>query len=63
MVTKLFAVNYDDKYTKPVKIYRGEEAVYKFMAQMLKEVEDCKKIAAKRFNKPLAMHTPKQTLA
>ena len=26
---------YDDKYTKPVKIYRGEEPVKKFMEEML----------------------------
>ena len=26
---------YDDKYSKPVQIYRGENAVYKFMEQML----------------------------
>ena len=45
---------YDDKYTKSVNIYRGKKAVYKFMEEMLKEVEECKKIAAKRFNKPLA---------
>lgn len=44
---------YDDKYTKPVNIYRGKKAVYKFMEGMLKEVEECKKIAAKRFNKSL----------
>ena len=29
---------YDDKYTKPVKIYRGEE-VKKFMDEMLNEVQ------------------------
>ena len=30
---------YDDKYSKPVQIYRGENAVYKFMAKMLEEVK------------------------
>lgn len=35
---------YDDKYSKPVKIYRGENAVYKFMENMLDEVNWCKKI-------------------
>ena len=29
---------YDDKYTKPVQIYRGENAVCKFMENMLEEV-------------------------
>ena len=38
---------YDDKYTKPVKIYRGDEPVKKFMQEMLLKVEYCQKIAAK----------------
>ena len=46
---------YDDKYTKPVQIYRGENAVYKFMEQMLEEVKYCKKIIKTFFNKPLKM--------
>ena len=33
---------YDDKYTKPIQIYRGEKAVYKFMENMLEEVKYCK---------------------
>ena len=46
---------YDDKYTKPVQIYRGEKAVYKFMEAMLEEVKYCKKTMKKCFNKPLKM--------
>ena len=46
---------FDDKYSKPVTIYRGEKAVYKFMEAMLKEVKYCKKIMKKEFNKPLRM--------
>ena len=46
---------YDDKYTKPVQIYRGEKAVYKFMEKMLEEVDYCKKVIRKNFNKPLKM--------
>ena len=46
---------YDDKYTKPVQIYRGEEAVYKFMEKMLEEVKYCKKTMRKCFKKPLKM--------
>ena len=42
---------YDDKYTKPVQIYRGEEAVYKFMEKMLEEVKYCKKTMRKCFKK------------
>ena len=46
---------YDDKYTKPVQIYRGEKAVHKFMEAMLEEVKYCKKVMKKYFNKPLRM--------
>lgn len=42
---------YDDKYTKPVQICRGENAVYKFMEKMLEEVQWCRKITKKHFNK------------
>ena len=46
---------YDDKYTKPIQIYRGEKAVYKFMENMLEEVKYCKKAMKKHFDKPLRM--------
>ena len=46
---------YDDKYTKPVQIYRGEKSVYKFMEAMLEEVKYCKKTMKHCFNKPLKM--------
>ena len=46
---------YDDKYSKYTRIYRGENAVYKFMEKMLEEVEYCKDVIKKHFNKPLVM--------
>ena len=46
---------YDDKYSKDICIYRGENAVYKFMEMMLEEVEYCKAVIKKHFNKPLVM--------
>ena len=46
---------YDDKYSQPLKIYRGEKAVYTFLEYMLDEVKYCKKIMKKEFNKPLRM--------
>ena len=46
---------YDDKYTKPINIYRGEKAVYKFMEKMLEEVKYCKNIMKKEFDKQLIM--------
>ena len=46
---------YDDKYSKYTSIYRGENAVYKFLEKMLEEVEYCKAVIKKHFNKPLVM--------
>ena len=46
---------YDDKYSKPVQVFRGENAVYKFMENMLEEVDWCKQTMKKHFNKPLVM--------
>ena len=46
---------YDDKYSKPEQIYRGEKAVYKFVEKMLEEVNYCKNVTKKEFNKPLRM--------
>ena len=46
---------YDDKYSQPLKIYRGEKAVYTFLEYMLDEVKYCKQILKKEFNKPLNM--------
>ena len=34
---------YDDKYSEPVQIYRGENVVHKFMEEMLEDFEWCKK--------------------
>ena len=46
---------YDDKYSKPIKYYRGEKAVYKFMQAMLDEVKYCRQTIKYKFNKPLVM--------
>ena len=46
---------YDEKYSKPVQIYRGENAVYKCMKKMLEEVKYCKNVIKHKFNKPLKM--------
>ena len=44
---------YKDKYSKLIQTYRGQNAVYKFMEKMFEDVEYCKDIVKKRFNKPL----------
>ena len=46
---------YDNRYSKPVEIYRGEDAIDKFIVQMMNEVEDCRRIVRERFQKPLNM--------
>ena len=53
---------YDNKCSKPIQTYRGENAVYKFMEKMLEEVEYCKAVIKKRFNKPLVMTEDDETL-
>ena len=45
---------YDNKYTKPDQIYR-ENAVYKFMEKMFEEVQCCRKMTKKPFNKLVRM--------
>ena len=50
-----FVCCYKNKYNKPIQIYQGKNAVYKFMERMLEEVEYCKAVIKKRFNKPLKM--------
>ena len=52
---------YDDKYSKPVQIHRGENAVHKFMENMLEEVNWCKSKMKKHFNKPLKMPKENET--
>ena len=52
---------YDDKYSKPTQIYRGENAVHKFMENMLEEVNWCKSKINKHFNKPLKMTKENET--
>ena len=47
--------HYNDEFSKPVQVFRGENAVYNFMEKMIEEVEWCKSIIKKHFNKPLVM--------
>ena len=46
---------YDDQYSKPVRIYRCDEPVNKFMHEILKEVDYCKATMRKHFRKPLVI--------
>ena len=46
---------YSERYSQPIQTYRGENVVYKCMEKMLEEVEYCKAVVKKHFNKPLVM--------
>ena len=41
----------DDRFTKPIVVYRGENAAYEFIKAILKKYKYCKKVMKKRFNK------------
>ena len=43
----------DDKFTKPIVVFRGENAAYEFIKEILKEYQCCKKVMKKHFNKHL----------
>ena len=45
----------DDKYSKPIVAYRGENAAYKFIKAILKERKYCRKIMKDESNKNLIM--------
>ena len=43
----------DDKFSKPIVVFRGENAAYEFIKAILKEYQYCKKARKKHFNKNL----------
>ena len=45
----------DDKFNKPIAVYRGENAADKFIEIIIEEYEYCKKVMKKHFNKNLFM--------
>ena len=45
----------DNEFTKPIFVFRGKNAAYKFIEAILKEFEYCKKVMKKHFNKNLIM--------
>ena len=50
---KLVCVN--DKFGKPIVVFRGENATYEFIKVILKEHQYCKKVGKKHFNKNVIM--------
>ena len=45
------AVCIDDRFTKPIVVFRGKNSAYEFIKAILKEYEYCKKVMQKHFNK------------
>ena len=52
----------DDKFTKPIVVYRGKNAAYEFIKAILKEYKYCKKVMNKHFNKNLIMSEEEEHL-
>ena len=46
----------DDRFTKPIVVYRGENAAYEFIKAIFKEYKYCRKIINKHFNENLIMN-------
>ena len=51
---------YDDKYSKPYKGYRGENAVYKLIENLSEQIEIKKKIIKQNFNKEIIISKKEQ---
>ena len=45
----------DDKFSKPIVVYKGENAAYEFSKAIHEEYEYCKKVMKNHFNKNLFM--------
>ena len=52
----------DDRFTKRIVVYRGENAAYEFIKAILKEYKYCKKVMNKHFNKNLIMSEEEEHL-
>ena len=50
---KVVCIN--NKFSKPILVFRGENVAYEFIKAILKECKYCKKVMNKHFNKNLIM--------
>ena len=57
---KVFCI--DDRFTKPVVVFRGGNAVYEFIKAILKEYKNCKKVMKKHFSKNLIISEDEEHL-
>ena len=46
----------DDRFTKPIVVYRGENAAYEFIKAILKEYKYCRKVMNKPFNNKFSVN-------
>ena len=46
---------YNDKHSRPIRVYRGENAVYKFIEKMFEEVKYCQDVMKNYFNQPMKL--------
>ena len=52
----------DDRFSKPIVVYKGENAAYEFIKAILEEYKYCKNIMKKHFNKNLIMSEEEEHL-
>ena len=52
----------EDRFSKPIVIYRGENTAYEFIKGILEEYKYCKNIMKKHFNKNLIMSKEEEYL-
>ena len=45
----------DDQFSKLFKLYLGQDAVHKFITNMVEEIKNCSRVMSKHFNKELTM--------
>ena len=55
-------VGVDNRFSKPVVVYRGENVAYEFIKAIPKEYKYCKKVMNKHFNKNLIMSEEEEHL-
>ena len=60
--TKKYQDHVPCRFTKPIVVYRGENAAYELIKTILKEYKYCKKVMNKHFNKNLIMDEEKEHL-
>ena len=52
----------DDSFSKPIVVFRGQNAAYEFIKAILKEYKYCKKVMNKHFNKNLIISEEEEHL-